>query len=67
MIGTKKHGAGSKNRLGPFSLHDASRYNLGVPIEIGHAHFPNSSNCGLITEMAHTACGPLFFVHSQIT
>jgi hypothetical protein len=25
MIGTKKHGVGSKNRLGPFSLHDASR------------------------------------------
>jgi len=42
MIGTKKHGAGSKDRLGPFSLHDASKYNLEVPIEIGHAHFPTS-------------------------
>ncbi len=40
MIGTKKHGAKSKDWLGPFSLHDASRYNLKVPIEIGHVHFP---------------------------
>jgi hypothetical protein len=39
MIGTKKHGVGSKYRLGPFSLHDASRSNLIVFIETGHAHF----------------------------
>jgi hypothetical protein len=25
MIGSKKHGVGSKDKLGPFSLHDASK------------------------------------------
>jgi hypothetical protein len=40
MIGTNKHGVGSKNKLGPFSSHDASRSSLSVPIEIGHACFP---------------------------
>ncbi len=39
IINTKKHGAGSENRLGPFSLHDASRSNLIVHTEIGHVHF----------------------------
>jgi hypothetical protein len=35
MISTKKHGVGFEDRLGPFSLHDASRSNLMVPTEIG--------------------------------
>jgi hypothetical protein len=39
MIGAKKHGAGFKNSLGPFALHDASRSNLVVSIEVGHFHF----------------------------
>ncbi len=39
MIGIKRHGIGSKNRIGPFSLHDASTSSLTVPIEIGHVHF----------------------------
>jgi hypothetical protein len=39
MIGTNKHGVGSKNKLGLFSLHDASRSSLTVPIEIGHVRF----------------------------
>ncbi len=40
MIGMKKHGVRSKNRLGSFSLHDASRSNLAVPIKTRHARFP---------------------------
>ncbi len=40
MIGTKKHGAGSKDMLGPFSLYDASRSSLMVLIEIRHVCFP---------------------------
>jgi hypothetical protein len=36
MIGTKKHGVGSENRLGPISLHDVSRPFV-VPIKIKHA------------------------------
>jgi hypothetical protein len=39
VIGTKKHGARFKNSMGPFTLHDALRSNLMVPIEIGHVHF----------------------------
>jgi hypothetical protein len=39
MIGTKKHGVGSKNKLRPFSLHDASRSNLAIFIETWHVHF----------------------------
>ncbi len=39
MIGTNKHGVGFEERLGPFSLHDASKSNFMVPIEIGHACF----------------------------
>jgi hypothetical protein len=39
MIGPKKHGVGFEDRLGPFSLHYASRFSLVVPIEIGHACF----------------------------
>jgi len=39
MIGTKKHGAKFENNLGPFALHDASKSNLLVLIEIGHVHF----------------------------
>ncbi len=34
MIGTNKHGVEFKNRLGPFSLHDASRSNLVVLTKI---------------------------------
>jgi hypothetical protein len=34
MIGTKKHGARSEDRLGPFSLHDVSRSNLVIPISL---------------------------------
>jgi hypothetical protein len=34
MIGTTKHGIGSKDKLGPFSLHDSSRFNLVVPTNI---------------------------------
>jgi hypothetical protein len=33
MTGTKKHGAGFENRLGTFSLHDASRSNIVIFIE----------------------------------
>jgi hypothetical protein len=40
IIGTKKHGVGSKDKLGPFSLHDASRSSLVVPIETKHVGFP---------------------------
>jgi hypothetical protein len=40
MIGTNKHGVGSENKLGPFSLHDASRSNLVVFTKIGHVCFP---------------------------
>jgi hypothetical protein len=39
MIGTNKHGAGFKDRLGPFSLYNASRFSLVVPIETRHVHF----------------------------
>jgi hypothetical protein len=38
MIGTNKLGAEFKNKLGPFSLHDASRSDLAVPIKIGHVY-----------------------------
>jgi hypothetical protein len=34
MIGTKKHGDGFKDSLGPFALHDASKSSLAVLIEI---------------------------------
>jgi hypothetical protein len=37
MISTKKHGARLEDRLGPFSLHDASRSNLVLPTETKHA------------------------------
>jgi hypothetical protein len=40
MISTKKHGGGSKDRLGPFSLHDASKSSLTIFIEIGHVYLP---------------------------
>ncbi len=40
MISTKKHGAGSEDKLGPFSFHDAPRFCLVVLIETKHAHFP---------------------------
>jgi hypothetical protein len=40
MIGIKKYGVGFENRLRPFSLHDASRSNLVVPIETRHVHYP---------------------------
>jgi hypothetical protein len=39
MIGTKKHGVGYKDRLGPFSSHDASRFSLKVLMENKHARF----------------------------
>jgi hypothetical protein len=39
MIGTKKHGVRSKDKLGPFSIHDASRSSLVVPTKVGHVHF----------------------------
>jgi hypothetical protein len=50
MIGTKKHGCGFEDRLGPFSLHYASRSSLVVLTKIGHVCF--SFGCGLVTEMA---------------
>jgi len=40
VIGIKKHGVQLENSLGPFALHDASKSNLVVPIEIGNVHFP---------------------------
>ncbi len=40
MIGIKEYGVGFEDRLGPFSLHDASRSSLVVPIEIAHVHYP---------------------------
>jgi len=40
MISTKKHGVGSKNKLGPFSLHDASRSSLIAPTNNKHVGFP---------------------------
>jgi hypothetical protein len=40
MIGTKKHGVGSGDKLGPFSLHDASSSNLTFLIETKHVYFP---------------------------
>jgi len=40
MIGAKKYGVEVEDRLGPFSLHDASRSNLVIIIETRHAHFP---------------------------
>jgi hypothetical protein len=42
MISTNKNGIGFEDRLGPFSLHDASKSNFMVPIEIGHACFLTS-------------------------
>jgi len=39
MIGTKKHGARFENRLGPFSLRDASRSNFVIPIKTIHVCF----------------------------
>jgi hypothetical protein len=39
MICTKKYGVGSKDKLGPFSLHDASRSSLAIPVEIRHVRF----------------------------
>jgi hypothetical protein len=39
MISTKKHGARFEDRLGPFSLHDASRSNLLIPTKIRHVRF----------------------------
>jgi hypothetical protein len=39
MIGIKKHGVMFKDRLGPFSSHDASRFSLTILIENGHAYF----------------------------
>ncbi len=39
MIGTKKHGVGFKNRLRPFSLHDASRSSLMVSTKTKHVGF----------------------------
>jgi hypothetical protein len=39
MIGTKNHGVGFENKLGPFSLHDASRSSLVVLADIRHARF----------------------------
>ncbi len=65
MIGIKKHGVRSKDRLGPFSLHYASRFSLMVLTQIGHACF--SLGCGLVIEMVCVACGPCFFGHSQTT
>jgi hypothetical protein len=40
MIGIKEYGVEFEDRLGPFSLHDASRSSLVVLIEIGHVHYP---------------------------
>jgi hypothetical protein len=40
MISTKTHGVGSKNKLEPLSLHDASRSSLVVLTEIKHVGFP---------------------------
>jgi hypothetical protein len=39
MIGSKKHGIGFKDKMGPFSLHDASRFNLAIPTKTEHACF----------------------------
>jgi hypothetical protein len=39
MIGTKKYGVGFKDKMGPFSLHDASRFRFAVPTETKHACF----------------------------
>jgi hypothetical protein len=43
MIGTKKHGVQLENSLGPFALHDASKSNLVIPIEIGRSFFDSSN------------------------
>jgi hypothetical protein len=40
MIGTKKHGVGFENKMGPFSIHDPSKFSLVVLIEIKHVCFP---------------------------
>jgi hypothetical protein len=39
MIGTKKHGAQLENRLGPFSLHDASKSNLAILTKTRRSYF----------------------------
>jgi hypothetical protein len=39
MIGTNKHVAGFENRLGPFSLHDASTSSLTILTKTRHVHF----------------------------
>jgi hypothetical protein len=39
MIDSKKHGVGFEDRLQAFSLHDASKFNLAIPIKSGHARF----------------------------
>ncbi len=40
MIGTNNHGARFEDKLAPFSLHDASKCNLIIPIKTKHARFP---------------------------
>jgi hypothetical protein len=39
MIGTKKPGVGFNDKMGPFSLHDASRFRFTVLVETKHACF----------------------------
>ncbi len=39
MIGTRKHGVGSKDRLEPILLHNASKFIFMVPIETRHVRF----------------------------
>ncbi len=39
MISTKKHGVRFEDRLGSFSLHDASRSNFTIPTNTKHVCF----------------------------
>jgi len=39
MMGNKKQGVGSENKKRPFWMHDASRFNLTIPTEIGRPCF----------------------------
>jgi hypothetical protein len=41
VMGNKKQGVGSKNTVGPFWMHDASRFSLMITIEIKQLRFPS--------------------------
>jgi hypothetical protein len=62
MMGNKKQGVGSGDKVGPFWVHDALRFNLMVPTKTGRFHFPFLFGPWIVIEvMAHAACWTCFF------